>query len=78
MHSAAFCRRQAEILAAQARHPHLTSRRRALLEHLSSSWAISAEARAFLDQHTQATSQAAPGSLNSKTIAAVVLASHLG
>ena len=51
MHSAAYCRRQAEILATQARNPHVPADRRAALEHLSRSWAICADASAFVERH---------------------------
>ena len=49
MHSAAYCRRQAQSLAAKARRPHVSPRRRALLEHLSTSWAVCADAAALVE-----------------------------
>jgi hypothetical protein len=57
MHSATYCRRMAETLAAQARDPQLPPRRRAVLEHLSISWATCARVRDALDQHEQPASK---------------------
>jgi hypothetical protein len=51
MHSSAYCRRQARTLASQARDPHVSADRRAVLEHLSHSWAICATASAFVERH---------------------------
>lgn len=51
MHNAAYCRRQAESFAEQARDPQLPSRRRTVLEHLSRSWATCAVARELFDKH---------------------------
>jgi hypothetical protein len=52
-HSASYCRRMAETLAAQARDPQLPPRKRAALEQLSISWATCAKVRDALDEHEQ-------------------------
>jgi hypothetical protein len=57
MHSTAYCRRQAENFAEQARDPQLSPRRRAVLENLSISWATCAKVREALDKNEQPASK---------------------